>query len=65
MNQPLILIQPTTGDKFNTTTTLTVNKIDDFSIGIVKAELDKLLSDNKIVINNAIIKADISFQLRK
>ena len=42
-----------------------MNKIDDFSIGITKAELDKLLSDNKIFINNTIIKASISFQLRK
>ena len=53
MNKPLILIQPTIEDKFNTTT----NKNDNFSIGIIEAELDELLVDNKNFINNIINEA--------
>ena len=56
INEPLILILPTAGDKFNITITLTKNENDNFSMSVIEVELDELLVNDKNFINNTIIE---------
>ena len=56
MKKLLILRRYTLGHKFNATTTSTANENEDFSTGITEVELDEVLTNDRNIANNIIIK---------